>query len=275
MTTEASGPAYAAPALEKGLDILELLAREGRPLGTRQIAEALGRSKNEIFRMLHVLVARGYLQRDPVSEGFSLSNMLFDLGMRTTRARDLVSVAAPIIEQLAHHLRQAVHLVVPHRGETVIIAASSGGSDLNFSLKLGYRRPLVDAHSGLVLLAHQRAADQERMLAESIQLLADPPRPDKIAADLKEVRRRGEIIAESRDILGLTDLCHPVLASDGTALACVTLVAVTRRAAPPDFIGMMAEVAAACRRISAEMRHGPAPVTVPTAGALPPHPRDI
>ena len=32
---------YSAPALEKGLDILELLARSGRPLGTRQIAEEL------------------------------------------------------------------------------------------------------------------------------------------------------------------------------------------------------------------------------------------
>ena len=42
---------YAAPALEKGLDILELLASSGRPMGTRQLAEELGRSKNEIFRI--------------------------------------------------------------------------------------------------------------------------------------------------------------------------------------------------------------------------------
>ena len=28
--------AYTAPALEKGLDILELLARNGQPMGTRQ-----------------------------------------------------------------------------------------------------------------------------------------------------------------------------------------------------------------------------------------------
>jgi DNA-binding IclR family transcriptional regulator len=96
---------YSAPALEKGLDILELLAREEHPLTTRQIADALGRSKNEIFRMVHVLLARGYLQRGDVNDELLLSNKLFGLGMQTTRARDLVSVAAPIVERFAEEVR--------------------------------------------------------------------------------------------------------------------------------------------------------------------------
>ena len=74
---------YAAPALEKGLDILELLASSGRPMGTRQLAEELGRSKNEIFRMVHVLLGRGYIQRDPATDLLMLSNKLFTLGMQT------------------------------------------------------------------------------------------------------------------------------------------------------------------------------------------------
>ena len=134
---------YSAPALEKGLDILELLARRRTArMGTRQIAEELGRSKNEIFRMVHVLLARGYIQRDESGDGLMLSNKLFGLGMQTARARDLVSTAAPIVERFAEEVHQAAHLVVAHRGETVIIAAASGGADMNFSLKLGYRRPL-------------------------------------------------------------------------------------------------------------------------------------
>ena len=52
-----------------------------------------------------------------------LSNKLFGLGMQTTRARDLVSVAAPIVERFAEEVHQAAHLVVAHRGETVVIAA--------------------------------------------------------------------------------------------------------------------------------------------------------
>ena len=61
-------PGYAAPALEKGLDIIELLSASDHPLTARSIAEQLGRSKSEIFRMVYVLVERGYLLRDPVTD---------------------------------------------------------------------------------------------------------------------------------------------------------------------------------------------------------------
>jgi DNA-binding IclR family transcriptional regulator len=246
---------YSAPALEKGLDILELLAGSGRPLGTRQIADALGRSKNEIFRMVHVLLERGYLQRDEGGDGLMLSNKLFGLGMQTARARDLVSVAAPIIERFAEQVRQAAHLVVAHRGETVIIAAASGDADMNFSLKLGYRRPLADAHSGLVLMAFQPTEIRVRMIAESASKMARPPEPAALAAELDGVRERGAIIHESRDILGVTDVVCPIVLDDGRAIACVTVAAVSRRGAPANFEEMLAQLQIACAEIATQL-HG-------------------
>ena len=41
---------YSAPALEKGLDILELLSLSASEMSLSQIAAGVGRSKNEIFR---------------------------------------------------------------------------------------------------------------------------------------------------------------------------------------------------------------------------------
>jgi DNA-binding IclR family transcriptional regulator len=244
---------YSAPALEKGLDILELLARTGHPLGTRQIAEELGRSKNEIFRMVHVLLGRGYLQRDEDSDDLILSNKLFGLGMQTTRARDLVSVAAPIVERFAEEVRQAAHLVVAHRGETVIIAAASGGADMNFSLKLGYRRPLADAHSGLVLMAFQPDAVRRQMMAECLALMREPPDPTTLIAELDLVRKRGAIIHESRDIVGVTDVVCPIVLADGRAAACVTVAAVSRRSNPPNFEAMLERLKPACNEIAREL----------------------
>jgi DNA-binding IclR family transcriptional regulator len=244
---------YSAPALEKGLDILELLASSGRPLGTRQIAEQLGRSKNEIFRMVHVLLGRGYLQREANSDELTLSNKLFGLGMQTARARDLVSVAAPIVERFAEEVHQAAHLVVAHRGETVIIAATSGGADMNFSLKLGYRRPLADAHSGLVLMAFQPEPTRKQMIAECFALMRERPDPTALAADLARVHRAGSIIHESRDIVGVTDVVCPIVLADGRAVACVTVAAVTRRSNPPNFSAMLERLQRACSQIAREL----------------------
>src|SRR5215217_6839370 len=55
---------YSAPALEKGLKIIEVLAEAQEPLSTRAIAERLDRSKGEIFRMVFVLVERRYRRTD-------------------------------------------------------------------------------------------------------------------------------------------------------------------------------------------------------------------
>lgn len=244
---------YAAPALEKGLDILELLARHGQPMATRQIAEELGRSKNEIFRMVHVLLDRGYIQRDGGSDMLILSNKLFTLGMQTARSRNLVSVAAPIIERFADEVHQAAHLVVANRGETVIIAASSGGADMNFSLKLGYRRPLADAHSGLVLMAFQPPEIQERMITESFVLMRQPPDRATLMSELERVREAGAIVHESRDIVGVTDVTCPILSAAGRAVACITVVAVTRRGVASSFDAVLARQKTACAQIATQM----------------------
>ncbi len=247
------GSTYSAPALEKGLDILELLAQRGAPMTTRQIAEELGRSKNEIFRMVHVLLSRGYILRVAGGEELMLSNKLFGLGMQTARSRDLVSVAAPIVERFAGEIHQAAHLVVAHRGETVIIAASSGGADMNFSLKLGYRRPLADAHSGLVLMAFQPPYLRDRMIAETLVLMRNPTDRASLLAELERVRAAGAIIHESRDIVGVTDVVCPIVMSDGHAVACITVAAVTRRSVATDLDAMLARQKLACAEIARQL----------------------
>src|SRR5690606_15422245 len=175
------------------------------------------------------------------------------LGMQTARSRNLVSVAAPIIERFADEVHQAAHLVVANRGETVIIAASSGGADMNFSLKLGYRRPLADAHSGLVLMAFQPSEIRERMITESFALMRQPPDRVSLLSDLEKVRNEGAIVHESRDIVGVTDVTCPVLGADGRAVACVTVVAVTRRGVMPNFDAMLERQKEACRQIASQM----------------------
>ena len=54
---------YRAPALDKGLDILELLAATEDGLSQAEIAKSLDRSPNEIYRMLDRLVRRDYVRR--------------------------------------------------------------------------------------------------------------------------------------------------------------------------------------------------------------------
>src|SRR5215213_812806 len=89
-----NAPSYYVPALEKGLDILECLAAQGVPLTQAQIARAIGRGANELFRMLTTLERRGYIQRDPLTGAYGLTLRLFELSHTHSPLQGLLRAAA-------------------------------------------------------------------------------------------------------------------------------------------------------------------------------------
>src|SRR6185369_2085361 len=90
---------YNVPALEKGLDILELLARTSGPLNLTAIATALGRSTGEIYRVLQYLDHSGYIARADDSDTYSLSMKMFHLSHDNPPMRTLTAAAVPIMEE--------------------------------------------------------------------------------------------------------------------------------------------------------------------------------
>lgn len=250
MDAPARPPRYAAPALEKGLDILELLADAALPLSTRAVAERLGRSKAEIFRMVVVLVERGYLARD-AQDRLRLTNRLFELGMRTPRPRQLAEIAVPVMERLSEETAQSAHLVVVNQGETVVIATTTGSADISFALRLGYRRPLLEATSGLLILAFQPTAVQRRMIAEA--MVHGPAAIDEAAllATLGAIRDAGSRVSESRDVVGVTDIGVPLLGADGRAIASIVVPHLRRHGTTAPVEAILAALERAGAEISA------------------------
>ncbi len=241
---------YTAPALEKGLDILELLASEAEPMSARQIGERLGRSKNEIFRMVYVLVERGYLHRDGATDQLALSNRLFELGMRTPRSRTLVEVALPAMERLAGSVGYAAHLVVINRGETVVIANAAARAEFNFSLQLGYSRPATDAASGLTIIAFQAPERRRAMIEESLTLVADKPSRTELDGLLDRIVDAGSLISASHHFIGVTDICAPVLDKSGHGIASIVMPCLQKLGREQEFEASRDRRAAACREIS-------------------------
>ena len=226
--------AYAAPALEKGLDILELLAETGEPLSTRVIAERLQRSKSEIFRMVFVLQQRGYLEREPGTDRLGLSRRLFDLGIRTPGGKQLTSVVLPLMERFSEESGQAAHLVVLSRAQTVVLATTAGHLDASVIVRPRYGRPALDANSGLLILAFQSEARRRGLMREAPpeirQRLDDP----ETHAALAEIRALGHRIAPSRDILAVTDIACPVIGPAGHAEAAILVPCLQRHGVETD-----------------------------------------
>src|SRR5277367_1480665 len=72
---------YPTPALEKGLDILELFAHEPSGLTKSDVARRLNRTVSEIFRMLLCLEERGYIGRADDDDRFRLTLKIFRMAL--------------------------------------------------------------------------------------------------------------------------------------------------------------------------------------------------
>ena len=109
---------YRAPALSKGLDILELLASGPQGSSQIEIAKTLGRTRSEIFRMLMVLRKRGYVELAEDADRYGLTTKLFELAHRHPPTRRLTSLAGDAMQRLANRVNQSMHMVILHTGSS-------------------------------------------------------------------------------------------------------------------------------------------------------------
>lgn len=248
---------YKAPALDKGLDILELLSGNRAALSMGEIADRLGRSRNEIFRMVHVLEKRGYLERDESKDGYQLTNKLFELGMRFPPIANLSQAALPVMYDLASALGQSVQLVVLSGTQIVVIDRVENPGDMGFSVRPGYRRPMVLSSSGIVLYGFASIILQDQML-KTIQ--KDGATEVEVARFLEEVRiakERGFVSHPSSFVEGITDICAPVFgANRQQPLASLTIPHVDGKEAKVTRDRTAKLVVEAADLISAQIRSG-------------------
>lgn len=218
---------YAAPALDKGLDIIELLSLSADALSMGQIAEQMGRSKGEIFRMLVALERRGYIRRNPDSDRFEIGNRLFELAMRVPPTRNLVAMAMSHIETAANELDQSCHLAVLSGSQIVVIARVEAPGEMGFSVRLGYRRRIDHSTSGTVLAAFASPAGRQAIFD---RLSADYADFDAkaFAALLDETRAKGHEQGPSVWVAGVTDVGAPVFGETGWAVAALTVPYIQR-----------------------------------------------
>ncbi|MEJ1975045.1 MAG: IclR family transcriptional regulator [Acetobacteraceae bacterium] len=239
-----------APALEKGLDVLELLAAEGGGLTQKQVAERVGRSVSEIFRMLGVLEQRGYVARDRRTGEYTLTLRLFRLATQYPPTRRLQQAALPVMEALAAANNLSCHLSVISGPHFMVAAQVEPDWPMGWTVKLGAVFPLSMAYaSARVLIAFQREGRREELAGtmarhDGIDLAT-------VLSALARITRDGGDFGSNDLSPGVTSLSCPVLESSGRAVAALTVPLLREVGKAVDETAIAARLREAARRISA------------------------
>jgi DNA-binding IclR family transcriptional regulator len=216
---------YSAPALEKGLDILEVLCQSENGLTQQEIANRLGRNLGEIYRMLNALVQRNYVAN--YGNTYTITSKLFQLSHFHPPTYRLLTEALPIMEGLSRAVSFPCDLRVYNNGFQTVIASIQPPNGLGFMTRVGSEIEVAPSASGLVLLAFQDPIIKEIRIKESL--------PNKSEVDiegfrntLKEVAIKGFASIKSNQFAGLHAISFPILDMNGNALAAMTVPMLAR-----------------------------------------------
>lgn len=239
---------YSAPALEKGLEILDLLSSQDSGLTQAEIARALGRTVGEIFRMLVVLTERGFLVQDPASDRYCLTMLLFEMAHRTPTIRRLTTLAGPLMQRLAVEVGQSVHLAVRSGDAVVVVGQVDGPGNNVMSVRLGARIGLWRASSARVILAYL----PEDRLDEVFRTVPLPEGATEAALrdELQKIRRNGSEVRDSFVVRGIVNISAPVIDHTGQAIAAMTIPYLERFDDPVDFDRCRVQLVATARSLS-------------------------
>jgi len=220
---------YFAPALEKGLDVLELLAAEPHGLNLQEIARKLERSPSELYRMVDVLLRRGFLARQPDAT-YLLTLRLFELAHLHPPVDRLLDCAMPHMQELARRTSQSNHLCVHHDARLVVLARAESPEPMSYSVRQGSHFPFHDDRvSARVISAFQEGDRRGQFLAE---LAGNGRHRDDrrriLDKRLQEIRKRGYDEGPSDTISGVVDICFPIFDHFG-AVAALNIVYMRHR----------------------------------------------
>jgi DNA-binding IclR family transcriptional regulator len=249
-------PVYSVPAAEKTLDIIEFMAAHPDGMTLTELAGALGRSVHELYRVILVLEARGYLYRRANSDRYRMSLKLFELAHQMPSVRQLTDSALPIMQGLAPAAQQSCHLAVLSGHEALIVLQIESPLPMRYSVMLGAKFAFDETSSGVVIYAYSSERVREQLDA---WLRHDGRSEDEIkqvAARAAAIIAAGCEVKQSLAVGGVTNISVPVFDYLGHVVAALTVPYMPQRAATVPLDQARDFAIEACRAISTNLGAG-------------------
>lgn len=245
-------------SVDRALELLIYLQRQGEETGITKIASDLNVYKSTVHRTLTTLEARGFVQKNPVTEKYWLGTRLFTLGKAVENNMGFSEIIRPFARKLHELCRETVNVsILDHNpGELyhsiVIVKEKSPNQVLIVSPKVGSISECHNSSVGKCLLAFTPGVDlnvyKNRELTRYTKNTITSF--DEFKAELALVKEKGYAIDCEEKEVGLTCFGVPILDRKGNAVAAISLSGPTSRMMDGDFEGKIGTIRQVASEIS-------------------------
>jgi len=217
--------AYRVPALERAIDVIDLLASHDQDLAFTEIMNALNIPKPSLARILGVLVERGLVTKTDERGLYRLGMQLLYLGGRLESKLRLRYVARPHMEELALKTGKTIELSTLDRDQLILIDQIEGDEGMRLFTRIGSAYPYFHAiGAGKIYLAHREPGKRSEALQKiglpmiTKYTITDAGRLEK---ELSDIRANGFAFEDQELRVGVRRVVAPIYDSHGKLAGCI------------------------------------------------------
>jgi DNA-binding IclR family transcriptional regulator len=218
--------ALQVPALQRGLAMLEFLARSAEGATLSELGGELGIGLPSAFRLASALEQLGYLRRDERTKSYSVTRKLLLLGQPHAGERSLVECAVDSLRQVRRATGETTQLCCLAEGRCVIIDQLASVHPFKYIVDLGSDAPTHACAPGKAMLAFLPDDELDTALAHvRFERHTDHTITSRreLMVELERIRAQRFAVDRGEHFDGIHCVAAPLLDRHGHAIAAITI----------------------------------------------------
>jgi DNA-binding IclR family transcriptional regulator len=239
-------------AVVKTLSILECFTHSEPELSLKQLTEKTGLNKSRILRLCGTLAGHGFLIRMPQAS-YRLGPKLMMLGKIYERTNTVVSLARPILRELASLTGESASLFVIEGAKRLCLARAESPSAIRYAIREGDLLELYVGAGGKALLAYASEEFRHQILNGRILKRFTSStiiERDLLEEELEAIRKQGYAVSKGERTSEAAAMAAPVFDDEGKACAVITVAGPVQRFSTERCREMLKSLQASARKLS-------------------------
>lgn len=224
-------PPQGAQAALRAVRLLKLFTNERPEMSLAEISQTAGLNKTTTHRLLQALQSEALIERNSVTNAYSLGAAVMALGVQALSSSDLRRRIRPLLKMLARESGETATLEVPVEDTMLILDEVTGRHVVAAAGNVGTCWPMHATSTGKVWLAFEQSG-MDRIDGQLKSLTPNTlTTRAQLEAQFSKIRRRG--YAESVDELerGFAAVATVIRGSLGDVVGALSIGGPTQRMA--------------------------------------------